>query len=143
MDNTRKSLRERAEEMTVRLPIMKDLDKGNLDDLLNKPVTIREFDFMSGVVDKKTRAEKPPFAVFTIEEDPAHFYFGGMVLTDTLKKLQDEGYQDEIKADGLPVIFTKVRSAEGTIYTNVILYPVLMKEVDAVDSSLGVRGSRK
>jgi hypothetical protein len=119
----KKSLKERAQEMSVRLPIMKDLDKGEMSDLLNKPVTIRDFDFMTGVIDKKTKAEKEPFAVFTIDEDPDHFYFGGMVITDLLQKLDNEGYHAEILADGLPCLFTEVKSKDGNKYVNVELYP--------------------
>jgi hypothetical protein len=137
MDTPRKSLRERAEELQTRLPIMGDREKGNMDDLLDKPVTIREFDFMTGVLDKKTRQVKPPFAVFTVEEAPGIFFFGGMVLTDILQKFKEEGYEQDIKDEGLPVMFKKVKSQDNQMYTNVLVYPVT--DDDVIDASMGVK----
>jgi len=115
----KKSLKERAAELhAVRLPIMENRTKGDVQDLVGVYCTIRDYGFLPS--DKNDSAD---YAVFIIDDEPKEFFFGGMVLTDTLHKLDDEGYGDEIRADGLPVLFTKVKSKNGQRYINVVLYP--------------------
>jgi hypothetical protein len=126
-----KSLRERAQEFEIQLPIMKDRTKGDLDGIKNITVTIRDFGFMTAL-DKKTKLEKE-FACFIIDEDPACFYFGGQVVTDNLKKLEADGYTAEIQKEGLPVEFTDRHSdTSGNDYTGITYYPE-PKEVKSTD----------
>jgi hypothetical protein len=111
----RKSLKELAQKMGNRLPIMEGREKGTAEDLLDKIVTIRDFDFL--------RNDKGRFAVYVIDEDPAHFFFGGMVLTDQLLTLEKEGYHPDIVNEGLPVRMSEKRSKNKMTYTNVETYP--------------------
>ena len=119
-ENTgRKSLKERAAELhSVRLPIMENRTKGDVQDLVGVYCVITDYGFLPS--DKEKDQD---YAVFIIEDEPKEFFFGGMVLTDTLHKLDDDGYGDEIRSEGLPVLFTKAKSKNGQRYINVILYP--------------------
>jgi hypothetical protein len=67
--------------------------------------------------------EDKEYVVFTIKEDPQYFYFGGQVLTDNMKALDNDGYGDEIRKDGLPVFFDTKKSKNKREYTTVEFYP--------------------
>lgn len=113
-----KSLKERAKEFTILLPFMEGKNKDEVDNIKGTTVTINEYGFIKSAEDNK-----PDFVAFTIKEDPKCFYFGGQVLTDQLKQLDDEGYREEIEKDGLPVRFGEKKSANGRKYTTVEFYP--------------------
>lgn len=110
-EGPKKTLKDRAKEMTVRLPFMEGREKGNLDDLRQKPVTIREYGFLKG--------DSGEYAVFIVEEDPANFYFGGIVLTDALATFEAEGYHQAIVEEGLKIMMTLKKSKNNKPYTNV------------------------
>lgn len=125
-----KSLRERTQEFSNQLPFMVGRDKGDLDQILDTPVTIRDFGFMTGV-DKKTKENKE-FVSFIIDEDPKCFYFGGQVITDNLKKLEADGYMEEIQAEGLPVEFVeRTSNTSGNDYISVTYYPEPKEDVSS------------
>lgn len=125
-----KSLRERTQEFSNQLPFMVGRDKGDLEQILDTTVTIRDFGFMMGK-DKKTKEDKE-FVCFIIDEDPKCFYFGGQVITDNLKKLDADGYLPEIKAEGLPVEFVERHSeTSGNDYISVTYYPEPKEEKPA------------
>lgn len=117
ISQNRKSLKDRAHDMTVRLPFMEGRNKSDMESLIGQIVTINEFGFMTD--DTKDHQ----YAAFTVKEDPANFYFAGQVLTDILQTYEAEGYHQDINDDGLPVLFQKVKSKNGRPYTNVIQYP--------------------
>lgn len=112
----RKSLKDRAKEFSSQLPMMTDRTKGDTVDLLDNVVTIRDFGFLAG--DKGH-----DYVVFVVDSIPDKFYFGGTVLTDQLHKLDDEGFADDIRAEGLPMRLSERRSKNGRNYTNVEFYP--------------------
>lgn len=122
----RKSLQDRAEEMSNGLAIMTDRDKADLDRLIGEVITIKRFEFMNDT-DSKT-GEPSKYVVFTIEEDDANFYFGGKVLTEKLLDLQSDGYEEEINEDGLPTLLGKKKGKNKMIYTTVEFYPVFTPE---------------
>lgn len=113
--NVRKSLKDRALSMATNLPLMEGKTKADQKALIGEIVTISDFGFMPG--------DSGDFAVFTVLEYPENFFFAGMVLTDDLKKFEAEGYMDDIKADGLPVLFSMKKSKNKQMYTNVMFYP--------------------
>lgn len=115
MSDMKKSLKQRAAEMSTSLPIMEGKTKGDTSDLIGTIVTIDNFDFLNG--------DNGKFAVFTVKEDPDLFYFGGMVLSDHLTQLADDGYLEEIQKEGLPMLLTKKKSKNKQMYTNVTFYP--------------------
>ena len=111
-----KSLKERAREFSVSLPFMEGREKGDTKDLIGLVSTITEYGFLPN--DKGGR-----FAVFTVQERPKQFYFGGMVITDQLEQLDAEGYHDAIVNEGLPMLMTEKKSKSGMKYTNVEFFP--------------------
>ena len=111
-----KSLRERAKEFDVRLPLMEGRDKGETQELLGQISTINDYGFLPNEAGEV-------FAAFTVKERPNRFYFGGKVLTDRLTQLEAEGYHDAIVAEGLPVLMTTKRSKNKMSYTDVTFFP--------------------
>lgn len=111
----KKSLQNMAKEMTATLAIMEGREKGDIDSIINKTVTIRDYDFMKG--------EDGDYAVFIIDEDKENFFFGGMVLTQNLTDFDENDYHEEIVAKGLPTLFGKKKSKKGNNYTTVTFFP--------------------
>lgn len=119
MTNQRKSLKDRAVELSVNCLLMNGRDKGELDKLIGEVVVIRDFDFLT---DSENNKE---YVVFIIEEDDSKFFFGGTVLTDKLKELENDDYKEEIIKDGLPCLFGKKepKDKKKQAYTTVEFYP--------------------
>lgn len=116
-ETTRKSLRERAKEFSVQLPLMEGRDKGDTKALLDTICTITDYGFLPNDAGEV-------YAVFTVKEHPKHFFFGGSVLTDRLTALDSEGYREEIVTDGLPVLMTNAKGKKSNrTYVSVTLYP--------------------
>lgn len=116
MNNLQKSLQDRAKEFSVVLPFMENRDKGTLEGLYNIRCTINEYGFLKD-------ENGSEYVVFTIKEDDGNFFFGGLVLTENIKQLDEEGYQEEIFTNGLPIKLTKKKSKNKREYTNVEYYP--------------------
>lgn len=108
-------LKNRTEQFSNALPLMQGRDKGNFNDIKERPVTIYDFGFMQDGADE--------YVVFTIAEDKDHFYFGGLVITENLKSLDSEGYANEIRSIGLPVMFNDKVGKNNRTYTAVTYYP--------------------
>lgn len=115
-NNKMKSLRDRAREFSVQLPLMDNREKGDTAELLGTVNTINDFGFLPN-------ENGEPYAVFTVKERPTKFYFGGAVLTDRLTQLEQEGYHDAIIEEGLPMLMTEKKSKKNRSYTNVEFYP--------------------
>ena len=115
-NKTMKSLKERAKEFSVQLPFMEGREKGDTKDLLGTVNTITEYGFLPN-------EKGEVYACFIVKERPKHFYFGGMVLTDQLLKLEQEGYHEAINTEGLPVLMTEKKSKNKMTYTNVEFFP--------------------
>ena len=117
MSNLKKSLKERAQEMSApQLPIMEDREKGNSDDLTGVILTIRDYGFLNG--------DNGEYAVFIVDEEPKEFFFGGKVLTEALQEFDADGYHQTINDEGLPVVLTKKKTKDGKKnYTAVLFYP--------------------
>ena len=111
-----KSLKERAKEFDVRLPLMDNREKGETKDLIGTINTIREFGFLPN-------ENGEPYAVFVVDERPKHFYFGGTVITDRLSQLDSEGYHEAINEEGLPILMTEKKSRNNRFFTNVVFFP--------------------
>lgn len=111
------SLRERAEQLNSNQPaIMVGKEKGVNGEIINKIVTINDYDFLK---DKQGKE----YAVYTLKEIPTTYFFGGVVITARLRQLHDEGYQSEIKNEGLPMLLTQFRTKDNRICFNVEFYP--------------------
>lgn len=113
----KKSLRERTQELNNSLPFMVGRTKGELDAIKGTDLVIEDFGFMEDG-DKE-------YVAFTVKEDPACFYFGGQVLTNDMKEMEEDGYGDEIRKEGLPVRFGSRKTKDGKKeYTTVEYYPL-------------------
>ena len=108
-------LRQRTELFSNALPFMEGRDKGNLNTIKEKPVTIIDYGFLGDGNDE--------YVGFIIDEDPNNFYFGGMVLTENLKALDNEGFGLDIRTNGLPVMFNDKTGKNNRTYTSVTYYP--------------------
>lgn len=115
MNNTRKSLRDRAKEFEMP-ELMTGREKGETEEILGTVYTITDYGFL-------TNPKGEPYAVFTVKERPKQFFFGGTVLTNRLMQLDAEGYRDTIVKEGLPVLMNEKKSRNNLSYTNVIFYP--------------------
>lgn len=116
MSDKMKSLRERAKEFSVQLPLMDGREKGETNDLIGTVNTICDYGFLPN-------ENGEPYAVFIVKERGGKFYFGGQVLTDRLFQLDAEGYHDAIVEEGLPILLTEKKSKNKRSYTNVEFYP--------------------
>jgi hypothetical protein len=106
-ENPRKSLKERAKELALVHPLMDGRTKGDTDGLLDKVITIKEYGFIP----------KPEgggfYAIFVTAEEPKVFFFAGKVLTDTLARLDAEGYTADIARDGLSIRLSEKKAKES------------------------------
>ena len=116
MSNEKMSLRDRAKKFEVSLPFMDGREKGDNADLTGQITNIVDYGFLPN-------DEGELYAVFVVRERSKKFYFGGQVLTERLSQLDGEGYGDEIRAEGLPMLMTKTKSKNGRFYTAVKFYP--------------------
>ena len=78
--------------------------KGDASTLAGKTVTIVDFGFIKS-------NDGGDYAVFIVEEDADHFFFGNAVLTDKLHLVDNAGRKDEIHLH--PATFTKQVSKKG------------------------------
>lgn len=70
------------------IPFMEGREKGNLRDLVDKPLHIVDYGFIEG---KDGR-----FAVIAFKEDEANFYFGNSIVTEMLEEVDADGMRDEL-----------------------------------------------
>ena len=110
------SLRDRTKQLANTLPLMETREKGDLLDLVGQHITINDFGFLKDNLNND-------YVAFTIKEDDANFYFGGQVLTEDLKDLESDGYGEEIRTSGLPIILERVMSKNKREYTKVTYFP--------------------
>ena len=92
------------------IDFMNGREAGKMADLIDKEVVITDIDII--------KSRKDEYAVFIIKQDNTHFYFGGSVLTNFVKTLEETDFE-EIRQDGLAVKFSRAKSHDGFTYTNV------------------------
>ena len=71
--------------------------------------------------DKKNNSE---YTVFVSEGSPNNFYFGGTVVTDKFKRIIElvtDEELDELKKEGIPVMFTMKKSKNKRNYMDMEL----------------------
>lgn len=110
------SLREKMEKFNSNegIPFMKDRTKGDLKEILDQNVTLRDFAFIEG--------DDGKYVVFIVDEIGDTFFFGGKVLTDNLLQLTEEE-KEEVKQNGLPLRLFESTNKKGRVYINVKYYP--------------------
>lgn len=115
-ENKKVSLKDRAKQFGVQLPLMDGREKGETNELISTVCTIRDYGFLPNESGEM-------YAVFTVDEIKGKFFFGGSVLTARLLELEEEGYHDEIVKEGLPVLMTNAKSRKNRAYVSVEFYP--------------------
>lgn len=114
-----KDLIKQAKEITLSgLPFMEDREKGDMEDLIDKTVTIIDYGYM--------KDEGKDYAAFITEENEKCFYFGGSVLTDSLQRLDEVLTDNEIAElldNGLQCKFEKKKSKNKREYTKCTFFP--------------------
>ena len=96
------------------IKFMENRTKGELEEILNKEVTLRDYDFITG---KEGR-----FVVFIIDEVADKFFFGGSVITGLLDDISPEN-KKELQAEGVPVEVYSKKSKNGREYNGMTFYP--------------------
>lgn len=96
------------------IPFMKDRTKGDIREILNQNVTIKDFDFITG--------NDGEYVVFIVDEVKDSFFFGGSVLTSNLASLTEEE-KKEVKEQGLPVNLYEAKSKNNRKYIGATFYP--------------------
>lgn len=109
------SLKDRAKLISNRemIEFMEGREKGKINELTSRITHIIDYGFIN--------SENGPFVVFIVREEPNRFYFGGQVLTDMLRELDD--YRDDIRKEGLPMLLECRVSKKGRPYYAPIFYP--------------------
>mgnify|MGYP004702745727 CR=1 FL=1 len=111
------SLREKATAMNggQGIDFMDGRTKGDVKSLNGKIVEVNDYSFLKG--------DDGDYVVFTTKQDPDHFYFGAMVMTDNFKKFT-EADKLEIQKDGIPVMFEEKKNKKGNrTYQAITFYP--------------------
>ena len=70
------------------IPFLEGREKGNLRDLVNKPLHIVDYGFIEGKDGK--------FAVIAFKEDADRFYFGNSIVTEMLEEVDVDGMREEL-----------------------------------------------
>lgn len=109
------NLKNRVKELSTKIEFMDSREKGDFSELIRKTVTISDYGFLHD--------EDKEYIVFTVEEDKKNFYFGGVILTEQMKQLDEDGFHDDIVKEGLPVKFDTKKSKGKREYTTVEFYP--------------------
>ena len=97
------------------ITFMEGRTKGDLAEIIDKQLTLKNFAFLKN--------EEGEYAVFIVNEIPDTFYFGGTVITDNLKSLENAGYKEEIIEVGLPIKVYSKRSKNKKTYYGLDLFP--------------------
>lgn len=88
------------------VPFMEGRTKGDTEELLNKTVTVDDYAFLRNEDDGE-------YAVFSVKEIPESFYFGSTVITENLKRIEEEGLHDDVVKEGLKVKVVKRQNKKG------------------------------
>lgn len=82
-------------------------------------LTVVDYDYLNG--------DNGEYVVFICREDQNHFFFGGSVVTDKFKKIDQafiEFEKEELLANGIELVATKKKSnSTKRIYTDVLFFP--------------------
>lgn len=84
------------------IPFMEGREKGNLRDLVDKPLHIVDFGFING--------KDGEFGVVQFAEDDKKFYFANGIITEMLMQVDDDGMREELAEQ--PIVFTMRMSKE-------------------------------
>ena len=91
---------------------------------MNEIVHLNDFEFSTAMITENGVQKESEFVAFTLSEEPKLFYFGGSVVTKSLKNFTNEELE-LIQTETIPVKFEKVPSkvAGHNDYVKVIFFP--------------------
>lgn len=111
-----KDFLERVKELNNRSSLMDGKEKGANIEIEGKTVTLSDYEFR-----KDERGET--YAVYTVKEIENTFFFAGMDLSQKLVTLDEEGYKEQIKKQGLPMKLHKLKTKKGREFYTVDFLP--------------------
>ena len=85
-------------------------------EIVNKNVTINDYEFLK---DESGQL----YAVYTVKEIANTFFFGGMDLSQKLLILDQAGYKDAIKKQGVPMKLHNSKTKKGRQFYRVEFLP--------------------
>lgn len=108
----------RKEHEVQGIPFMEGRTAGTLE--VGRRYDINDFGFING--------DNGEYVVVSVKDNDKEFFFGGMVLTQIMKDIQDNYSEDEVAAimeEGLPIQLDKVKSKTNKrTYTKVQILEV-------------------
>ena len=90
------------------IPFMDNADKGDLHDILGKPVRIEDFGFI------KKDGEEGDYGVISLTETLGVFYFCNQVVTDMLHQVEKDDMKEELANQY--IVFSEATSKKGRDY---------------------------
>lgn len=116
------SLRDKVVKMnkgSEGIPFMDGREKGK-EIPVGCIVNVDNYGFIKG--------DNGDYVVLSLKEAPEHFFFGGQVVTEKFKQLDEEltvGDRKELEAEGVPIMLTwkKAKGKNGRDYMVVEFYP--------------------
>jgi hypothetical protein len=118
MKESIKNLINKAKEVTSSgLPFMQGKEKDELT--MGMIYNINEYGFLKG-------EEGEDFVVFTTNEMPGKFYYGGSVVTEKMKELEEAlapSEMSELLENGIEIVFIQKVSKNKKKYTNCEFFP--------------------
>lgn len=109
----RKDLFKKVQKITNSgLAIMEGRETGDIEEILNENVIVDNYEFGT--------SKEGEYVAFTIKGNDTEFFFGGSVVTETFKKLDDilsEEEKIELLEGGLDTYLERVKSENKRNYT--------------------------
>lgn len=121
-------LQDKCKELSNEIEFLRDRKKSDTEKLVNKIVTIIDYDWMK----TKKDGEESLFPCFIVKGDDEHYYYGGSDLAKILKGLDEEGLKAEVQKEGLPVkIHEKTKLKDGNrTFTKYETFPTGWENAD-------------
>lgn len=91
--------------------------KIDTPDILGVELTIRDFDFVEYVDTSTSKPVVYPVVIF--DELPESYYCGGKALSDICTAIDANGLHDELKTNGLKVMFGQTKTKSGQPFVTV------------------------
>lgn len=97
------------------VPFMDKRTKGDINDLLDEDLHIVDYGYI--------RSRKGDYAVIAFKEYPDQFYFGGMVLTDILRRIDKDNMKEQLLGETLRLSMKNAKEPDrdGNIYQYMVV----------------------
>lgn len=97
------------------VPFMDGRDRGDINDLVNEDLHVEDYGYIRG--------KKGEYAVIAFREYPKNFYFGGMVLTDILHRIDRDNMKEQLLGETMRLSMkdAKEPDRDGNIYQYMVV----------------------